>query len=53
VPQTQLLELPDCGHSPQRDQPAALIDACVAFMRGHARVPPGADPKTDGDAGAC
>ncbi len=25
--QTRLLELPDCGHSPHRDQPAAVIDA--------------------------
>ncbi len=52
VPQTQLLELPGCGHSPQRDQPAALIDACVAFLREHARVPPGADP-TDERRAAC
>ena len=34
VPQTQLLELPACGHSPHRDQPQAVIDAVVAFMRG-------------------
>jgi len=27
VPQTQLLELPDCGHSPHRDQPQAVIAA--------------------------
>lgn len=32
VPQAQLLELPDCGHSPQRDQPDALIDAVQAFF---------------------
>lgn len=32
VPQTRLLELPDCGHSPHRDQPAALIDAVVRFV---------------------
>lgn len=32
LPQTQLLELPDCGHSPHRDQPDALIAACVAFI---------------------
>ena len=31
VPQTRLLELPDCGHAPQRDQPAALIAAVAAF----------------------
>ncbi len=33
VPQTQLLELPACGHSPHRDQPQAVIDAVAAFMR--------------------
>jgi len=27
APQTQLLELADCGHSPHRDQPQAVIDA--------------------------
>jgi pimeloyl-ACP methyl ester carboxylesterase len=32
VPQTQLLELADCGHSPHRDQPAALIAAATRFM---------------------
>ena len=32
LPATQLLELADCGHSPHRDQPLALINACVAFM---------------------
>ena len=29
VPQTQLLVLDDCGHSPQRDQPEALIAAAA------------------------
>jgi len=33
VPQTQLLELADCGHSPHRDQPDTLIAAVTAFMR--------------------
>lgn len=32
VPATQLLELPDCGHSPHRDQPQAVIDATVSFI---------------------
>ena len=32
LPQTQLLEIPNCGHSPHRDQPEALIKACVAFV---------------------
>ncbi|MBL8349370.1 MAG: alpha/beta hydrolase [Burkholderiaceae bacterium] len=35
VPQTQLLELRDCGHSPHRDQPAALITAATAFIQTH------------------
>jgi len=32
VPQTQLLELPDCGHSPHRDQPQALIEGIAGFF---------------------
>ena len=35
VPQTQLLELADCGHSPHRDQTQALIDAATAFIHRH------------------
>ena len=35
VPQTQLLELPACGHSPHRDQPGPLIAACGAFFPHH------------------
>lgn len=31
----ELLELADCGHSPHRDQPRALIDASVDFLRRH------------------
>jgi len=27
VPQTQLIELPGCGHSPHKDQPLAVIEA--------------------------
>ncbi len=34
VPQAQLLELANCGHSPQRDQPERLIAAAAAFLRG-------------------
>jgi pimeloyl-ACP methyl ester carboxylesterase len=41
VPQTQLLELADCGHSPHRDQPAALIAAVTQFIHTHA---PGGNP---------
>jgi pimeloyl-ACP methyl ester carboxylesterase len=32
VTQTELLELADCGHAPHRDQPDALIEACVDFI---------------------
>ncbi|MDE2080716.1 MAG: alpha/beta hydrolase [Burkholderiales bacterium] len=32
LPQTALLELPDCGHSPHRDQPDALLAAVTAFI---------------------
>ena len=32
VDNTQLLELPDCGHSPHRDQPEQVIDATVSFI---------------------
>lgn len=32
LPQTQLLALADCGHSPHRDQPRRLIEAVAAFM---------------------
>lgn len=29
---TQLLELPDCGHSPHRDQPEQVISATLSFI---------------------
>jgi pimeloyl-ACP methyl ester carboxylesterase len=32
LPQTRLLEWPDCGHSPHRDQPARLIDEVTRFI---------------------
>ena len=32
APQTQLLELPACGHSPHRDQPEVLIAAVRRFV---------------------
>ena len=35
LPQTRLLELRDCAHSPQRDQPDAVIAAASAFMQEH------------------
>lgn len=31
VPQTRTVELAHCGHSPHRDQPAALLDAIRSF----------------------
>jgi pimeloyl-ACP methyl ester carboxylesterase len=34
VPQTHLLVLPDCGHSPHRDQPGRLLDEAARFMIG-------------------
>ena len=33
VPQTRLLELPNCGHSPHRDQPEAVVRAVGSFMQ--------------------
>ncbi len=35
LPQTELLQLSACGHSPQRDQPERLIAAVCAFMTRH------------------
>ncbi len=35
VPQTELLEMPDCGHSPQRDRPEILIECVCAFLARH------------------
>jgi pimeloyl-ACP methyl ester carboxylesterase len=32
APQTQLLEIPDCAHSPHRDQPHVVLSAIAAFM---------------------
>jgi pimeloyl-ACP methyl ester carboxylesterase len=32
VPQAQLIELPGCGHSPHKDQPAALTAAITHFL---------------------
>ena len=34
VPHAQLLELPECGHSPHRDQPERVIEAVKGFIRG-------------------
>lgn len=35
APQTRLLVLPACGHSPHRDQPDRLIQEALRFMTGH------------------
>jgi pimeloyl-ACP methyl ester carboxylesterase len=39
VPQAQLLELADCGHSPHRDQPERVIDA-VSHLIASQRIAP-------------
>ena len=33
APQTVQLRLPDCGHSPQRDQPDNTLEAVVRFLK--------------------
>ena len=35
APQTELLKLRDCGHSPHRDQPQAVIAAASRFVQRH------------------
>ncbi len=44
LPQTRLLELPGCGHSPHRDRPQAVIDA-VACLIGEAARSGGEGPR--------
>lgn len=39
LPQTQLLELPACGHSPHRDQPEAVIEAVRRLLGPTQRRP--------------
>lgn len=41
LPHTRLLELPDCGHSPQRDQAEVVIAAVLAFCADRSAVPSG------------
>ncbi len=36
VPATEVLALPDCGHTPHRDQPQAVIAAVQRFVSAHA-----------------
>jgi pimeloyl-ACP methyl ester carboxylesterase len=33
LPKTRLLELPDCGHSPHRDQPELVLEAASEFIQ--------------------
>ena len=33
VPQSRLLKLAACGHSPQRDRPEALVEAVDSFLQ--------------------
>ena len=35
LPRTELIELPDCGHSPHRDQAERLIAASAGFIARH------------------
>ena len=35
APQTELVKLPSCGHSPQRDQPEAAMAAASRFIQRH------------------
>jgi pimeloyl-ACP methyl ester carboxylesterase len=35
APQTQCIKLRSCGHAPHRDQPAAVMQACTAFLHQH------------------
>jgi len=35
APQTTIVELPNCGHSPHRDQPDALLRAVTQFIGRH------------------
>ena len=44
APHTELLELADCGHSPHRDQAAALTARVQAFYKRHAS--PAATPQS-------
>jgi len=39
VAQTRLLVLPQCGHSPHRDQPEALLREASQFVASHSRAP--------------
>lgn len=38
APHTRLLKLPDCGHSPHKDQPEAVIEAIRAFLASREKI---------------
>lgn len=38
VPQTELLEVAHCGHSPHKDQPATLMQAVQQFFQRHSNL---------------
>ncbi|HLU78940.1 MAG TPA: alpha/beta hydrolase, partial [Burkholderiaceae bacterium] len=33
VPHTELLEIPQCGHTPHKDQPQVVIEALQRFVK--------------------
>jgi pimeloyl-ACP methyl ester carboxylesterase len=39
VPQAEIVALPNCGHSPHRDQPEALTRAVTDFIGRHSQAP--------------
>ena len=39
LPKTRLVKLTQCGHSPHRDRPEAVIDETVRFVASHAPAP--------------
>lgn len=47
VPTAELLVLDDCGHSPHRDQPQAVIDEACAFFAKYSGDAAPAGPHTD------
>jgi len=45
LPQAELLKLPDCGHSPHRDQPEAVTDGVLDFFQRHQHQPTAGDTR--------
>jgi pimeloyl-ACP methyl ester carboxylesterase len=46
LPSTRLVELPACGHSPHKDQPARLIAEAARFIASAGRRTTGAGERT-------